>query len=77
MASAGGVIKSMGSTAGGGLGSCGLSCRLSGMYLVMATGLSLKITALSDGASEMKSTVVSISKLCVGPDKTEFCVLFA
>ena len=47
------------------------------MYLVTATGLSLKVTALSDGASEMKSTAVSLSKLCVGPDKTKFSVLFA
>ena len=80
MALAGGVIKSMGSIAGGGLGSCGLSCSLNGMYLVVATGLSLKVTAVSDGASETKSTAVSLSKLCVGPDRTEFthiiCLIF-
>ena len=77
MASAGGVIKSMGSTAGGGLGSCGLSHSLSGMYLVSETGLSLKVTALSDEASETKSTAVSLSKLCGCPDRTEFPALFA
>ena len=77
MALAGGVIKSMGSAAGGGLGSCGLSHSLNGMYLVTATGLSLKVTALSGGVSETKSTAVSLSKLCVGPDRTEFSALFA
>ena len=77
MASAGGVIKSMGSVAGGGLGSCGLSLSLNGMYLVVAIGLSLKVTALSDGASETKPTAVSLSKPCVGPERTEFSVLFA
>ena len=73
MASAGGVIKLKRSAVGGALGSCGLSCSLNGMYLVAAT---LKVMALSDGVSEMKSTAVSLSKLCVGPDGTEFSVLF-
>ena len=44
MASAAGVIGSKGSAAGGGLGSCGVSRSLNGMYLVPATGLSLKVT---------------------------------
>ena len=66
-----GVIGSKGSAAGGGLGSCGVSRSLSGMYLVPATGLSLKVTALSDGASEMKSTAVSCSGLSGGPEGTE------
>ena len=35
--------------AGGGLGSCGVSRSLNGMYLVPSTGLSLKVTALSAG----------------------------
>ena len=71
MASAAGVIRSKGSTAGGGLGSCGVSRSLNGMYLVPATGLSLKVTALSDGASETKSTAVSCSELSGGPERTE------
>ena len=70
MASAAGVI--MGIAAGGGLGSCGVSHSLNGMYLVPATGLSLKVTALSSGASEMKSTAVSCSQLCGGPERTKF-----
>ena len=71
MASAAGVIGSKGSTAGGGLGSRGVSRSLNGMYLVPATGLSLKVMALSDGASEMKSTAVSCSELSGGPERTE------
>ena len=63
MASAAGVIGSKGSAVGGGLGSCGVSRSLNGMYLVPATGLSLKVTALSAGVSEMKSTAVSCSEL--------------
>ena len=73
MALAAGVIGSKGSTAGGGLGSCGVSLSLNGMYLVPATGLSLKVTALSDGASEIKSTAVSRSELGGSPERTEFC----
>ena len=71
MASAAGVIGSKGSTAGGGLGSCGVSHSLNGMYLVPATGLSLKVMDLSGGASEMKSTAVSYSELSGGPEGTE------
>ena len=71
MASAAGVIGSKGSSAGSGLGSCGVSRSLNGMYLVAATGLSLKVTALSDGASETKSTAVSCSELSGGPERTE------
>ena len=63
----------MGTTAGRGLGSCGLLHSLNGMYLVLATGLSLKVTALSERASEMKSTAVSCSELCGGPERTDFC----
>ena len=72
MASVAGVIGLKGSAAGGGLGSCGVSHSLNGMYLVSATGLSLKVTALSAGASEMKSTVVSCSELSGGSERTEF-----
>ena len=68
---AGGVIRSMGTAVGGGLGCCGLSCSLNGMYLVSETGLSEKVTVLTPEASEMKLTAVSLSKLCVGPDGTE------
>ena len=71
MALAVGVIGSKGSTVGGGLGSCGVSHSLNGMYLVPATGLSLKVTALSDGASETKSTAVSYSELSGGHERTE------
>ena len=71
MVSAAGVIGLKGSAAGGGLGSCGVSCSLNGMYLVPGTGLSLKVTALSDGASETKSTAVSCSELSGGPERTE------
>ena len=71
MASATGVIRSMGIAAGGGLGSCGVSRSLNGMYFVPATGLSLKVTALSAGASEMISTAVSCSELCGGPERTK------
>ena len=71
MALAARVIRSKGRTAGGGLGSYGVSRSLNGMYLVPATGLSLKVTALSDGASEMKSTAVSCSELSGGPERTE------
>ena len=77
MASAAGVIRSKGSTAGGGLGSCGVSRSLNGMYLVPSTGLSLKVTALSAEASEMKSTAVSCSELCGGPERTNISRLFA
>ena len=77
MALAAGVIRLMGIAAGGGLGSCGLSCSLNGMYLVSATGLSLKVTALSAEASKMKSTAVSCSELCGGPDRTKVSSLFA
>ena len=73
MASVAGVIGSKGSTAGGGLGSCGVSRSLNGMYLVPATGLSLKLTALSAGASEMKSTTVSCSELSGDPERTKSC----
>ena len=66
-----GVIGSKGSAAGGGLGSCGVSRSLNGMYLVPATGLSLKVTVLSDGASETKSTAVSCSELSGGSERTE------
>ena len=76
MALAGGVIRSMGIAVGGGLGSCGVSRSLNGMYLVSATGLSLKVMALSAGASEMESTAVSCSELCGGPDRTEVSSLF-
>ena len=72
MALAAGVIGSKRSTAGGGPGSCGVSRSLNGMYLVPATGLSLKVTVLSAGASEMKSTAVSYSELSGGPERTEF-----
>ena len=72
MSSAAGVIGSKGSAAGGGLGSCGVSHSLNGMYLVPSTGLSLKVTALSAGASEMRSTAVSYSELSGGPERTEF-----
>ena len=72
IASVAGVIGSKGSAAGGGLGSCGVSHSLNGMYLVPATGLSLRVTALSAGASEMKSTAVSCSELDSGPERTEF-----
>ena len=72
MALVAGVIGSKGSAAGGGLGSCGVSHSLNGMYLVPATGLSLKVTALSAGASETKSTAVSCSGLSGGPERTEF-----
>ena len=61
----------MGSAAGGGLGSGGVSRSLNGMYPVSQTGLSLKVTALSTGASETKSTAVSCSELCGGPERTE------
>ena len=71
MALAAGVMGSKGSAAGGGLGSCGVSRSLNGMYLVPATGLSLKVTALSDGASETKSTAVSCSELSGGPERTK------
>ena len=47
MASAAGVIGSKGSSAGSGLGCCGVSRSLNGMYLVPVTGLSLKVTGLS------------------------------
>ena len=77
MASATGVIGSKGSFAGSGLGSCGVSRSQNGMYLVPATGLSLKVTVLSDGASEMKSTAVSCSELSGGPERTEISGLFA
>ena len=60
----------MGIAVGGGLGSCGVSCSLNGMYLVSLTGLSLKVMALSAGASETKPTAVSCSELCGGPDRT-------
>ena len=69
--SAGGVIRLMGTAVGGGLGCGGLSRSLSEMYLVSETGLSGKVTVLSPEASEMKRTAVSLSKLCVGPDRTE------
>ena len=72
MASAAGVIRLKGSTAGGGLGSCGVSHSLNGMYLVPVTGLSLKVMALSAGASETKSTAVSCSELSGGPKRTDF-----
>ena len=72
MAWAAGVTGSKGSPAGGGLGSCGVSRSLNGMYLVPATGLSLKVTALYGGASEMKSTAVSCSELSGGPERTKF-----
>ena len=72
MASAAGVIGLKGSAAGGGLGSCGVSHSLNGMYLVPATGLSLKVTALSAGASETESTAVSCSELSGIPERTEF-----
>ena len=72
MASAAGVIGSKGSAAGGGLGSCGVSRTLNGMYLVSATGLSLKVMALSAGVSETKSTAVSYSGLSGGPERTGF-----
>ena len=65
-----GVIGLKGSSAGSGLGSCGVSRSLNGMYLVPSTGLSLKVT-LSDGASETKSTAVSCSELSGGPERTE------
>ena len=71
MASAAGVIRSMGTAVGGGLGSCGVSHSLNGMYLVSATGLSLKKMALSAGASETKSTAVSCSEFIGGPERTE------
>ena len=71
MASAAGVIGSKGSSAGSGLGSCGVSRNLSGMYPVPSTGLSFNVMALSDGASEMKSTAVSCSELSGGPERTE------
>ena len=71
MASEAGVIGSKGSAARGGLGPCGVSHSLNGMYLVSATGLSSKVTVLSDGASEMKSTAVSCSELSGGPERTE------
>ena len=71
MALAAGVIGLKGSTAGGGLGSCAVSRSLNGMYLVTVTGLSLKVMALSDGASETKSTAVSCSELRGGPERTE------
>ena len=48
-----------------------VSRSLNGMYLVPATGLSLNVTALSDGASETKSTAVSCSELSGGPERTE------
>ena len=73
MALAAGVIGSKGSAAGGGLGSCGVSHSLNGMYLVPATGLSLKVMALSVGVSEMKSTAVFCSELSGGPERTKFC----
>ena len=38
-----GVIGSKGSAVGGGLGSCGVSRSLNGMYLVPGTGLSSKV----------------------------------
>ena len=47
------------------------------MYLVVAIGLSLKVMALSAGASETKSTAVSCSELCGGPDRTKVSSLFA
>ena len=72
MALAAGVIGSKGSAAGGGLGSCGVSHSLNGMYLVPSTGLSLKVMALSGGVSETKSTAVSCSELSSGPERTEF-----
>ena len=65
-----GVIRSIGS--GGGLGSCGVSHSLSGMYLVCVTGLSVKVTVLSPEVSEMRSTAVSLSKTGGGPEWTEF-----
>ena len=71
MASAAGVIGSKGIAVGGDLGSCGVSHSLNGMYLVPRTGLSLKVTALFAGASEMKSTAVSCSELCGGPERTK------
>ena len=58
MALAAGVIGLKGSTAGGGLGSCGVSRSLNGMYLVQATALSLKVTALSAGVFETKSSSI-------------------
>ena len=65
-----GVIRSIGG--GGGLGSCGVSRSLSGMYLVCVTGLSGKVTVLSPEASEMKSTAVSLSRTGSGPEWTKF-----
>ena len=61
----------MGLALRGGFGCGGLPCSLNGMYLVCETGLSGKVMVLSTGASQMKLTVVSLSKLCGGPDKTE------
>ena len=69
--SAGGVIRSMGIAVGGGLGSHGVLRSLSGMYLVSEIGLSGKVTFLSPGASEMKSTAVSCSGLSGGTKRTE------
>ena len=66
-----GVIGSKGIAVGGGLGSCGVSRSLNGMYLVPAKGLSLKVTALSAGASETRSTALSCSELCDGPERTD------
>ena len=71
MASTAGIIGSKGSAVGDGLGACGVSHSLNGMYLVLATGLSSKVTDLSDGASETKSTAVSCSGLSGGPERTE------
>ena len=71
MASAAGVIRLKGSSAGSGLGCGGVSHSLNGMYFVPGTGLSLNVTALSDGASETKSTAVSCSALSVGPQGTK------
>ena len=41
------------------------------------TGLSLKVMALSSGVFETKSTAVSCSQLCGGPERTKVSLLFA
>ena len=61
----------MGHALKGGFGSGGVSCSLSGMYLVCEIRLSGKVMVLSTGASEMRLSAVSLSKLSGGPDRTK------
>ena len=76
IALAGGVITLMGSATGGGLGSGGL------LHSLMECILSRKQVVIEGHGSLFwsiwtKSTAVSLSKLCGGPDRTKLPALFA